>query len=72
MAFKGRIAEKNSAQWKRNEKIINETPALRKLRDNSEGFSGTTSSTGGWTPSEAYKNNYDSIFGNKDKKDDQT
>ena len=72
MAFKGRIAEKNSAQWKRNEKIINETPALRKLRDNSEGFSGTTSSTGGWTPSEAYKNNYDAIFRKDKKEDDQT
>jgi len=70
MAFKGNIPEKGTPQWKRNEKIINETPALKKMRDQSEGFSGASSGTGGWTPSEAYKNNYDAIFGKKDKKDE--
>lgn len=70
MKEKGTIPEKNSNQWKKNEKIINENPVLRKARDISEGFSGKTStSTGGWTPTEAYKNNYDAIFGKKDKKD---
>ena len=67
MTFKGRIPEKGSSQWKRNEKIITQNPTLRKMRDQSEGFSGTSSGTGGWTPSEAYKNNYDAIFGKKDK-----
>ena len=70
MAFKGNIPDKGSAQWKRNEKIINENPVLRSVRDKSEGFSGkSTGTTGGWTPSEEYKNNYDAIFGKKDKKD---
>jgi hypothetical protein len=70
MAFKGNTPKKGSEQWKRNEKIIAQTPGLRKMRDQSEGFSGTSSGTGGWTPSEAYKNNYDAIFGKKDKKDE--
>ncbi len=68
MAFKGSTPEKGSAQWKKNEKIINENPFLRGVREKSEGFSGkSTHSTGGWTPTEAYKNNYDAIFGKKDK-----
>jgi hypothetical protein len=62
-------AEKNSSEWKRNEKIINETPALRQLRDISEGFTPGKGSGGGWTPSQAYKDNYDAIFGKKDKDD---
>jgi len=66
MTFKGKIPPKGSTQWKRNEKIINTNPTLRKMRDQSEGFSGTSSGTGGWTPSEAYKNNYDAIFRKKD------
>jgi hypothetical protein len=71
MAFKGKIPEKNSSQWKRNEKIIAQTPGLRKMRDASEGFSGTNSGTGGWTPSEAYKDNWDAIFGKKDKTNEE-
>ncbi len=67
MTFKGNIPPKGSSQWKKNEKIINTNPTLRKMRDQSEGFSGTSSGTGGWIPSEAYKNNYDAIFGKKDK-----
>jgi hypothetical protein len=66
MTFKGNIPPKGSSQWKKNEKIINTNPTLRKMRDQSEGFSGTSSGTGGWTPSEAYKNNYDAIFRKKD------
>lgn len=62
MTFKGRMHEKGSAQWKKNEKIIAQNPTLRKMRDQSEGFSGTNTGTGGWTPSEAYKANYDAIF----------
>lgn len=68
MAFKGRTPDKGSKQWVKNEKIINSNPFLRSMREKSEGFSGkSTNSTGGWTPSEAYKNNYDAIFGKKDK-----
>lgn len=66
MAFKGKVPAKGSTQWKQNEKIINSNPTLRKMREQSEGFSGT-SGTGGWTPSQAYKDNYDAIFGKKDK-----
>jgi hypothetical protein len=64
-------AEKNSSEWKRNEKIINETPALRQLRDVSEGFTPSKGSAGGWTPSEAYKDGWDAIFGKKDKTNDE-
>lgn len=68
MAFKGNTPEKGSKQWQKNEKTINQNPFLRKARDISEGFSGKGSaSTGGWTPSQAYKDNYDAIF-RKDRK----
>jgi hypothetical protein len=68
MAFNGKTPDKGSAQWKKNEKIINSNPFLRGMREKSEGFSGTnTTGTGGWTPSEAYKSNWDAIFGKKDK-----
>lgn len=73
MAFNGKTPDKGSKQWVKNEKIINSNPFLRKMRDQSEGFTGSASSgTGGWTPTEAYKANYDAIFGKKDKTDDQT
>jgi len=73
MAFKGSTPEKGSTQWKKNEKIINDNPFLRSVREKSEGFSGkSTHSTSGWTPSEAYKDGWDAIFGKKDKTDDQT
>lgn len=62
MAFNGNTPKKGSEQWKKNEKIINENPFLRKMRDQSEGFSGSSGNTGGWTPSQAYKDNYDAIF----------
>lgn len=69
MAFRGKTPPVGSKQWKRNEKIINENPLLRKARDVSEGFSGNrVGNTGGWTPSEAYKNNYDLIFGKRTDK----
>ena len=48
MAFKGRTPDKGSKQWVKNEKIINSNPFLRSMREKSEGFSGTsTTSTGG-------------------------
>jgi hypothetical protein len=68
MKESGKAPEKNTSEWKRNEKIINETPALRNLRDISEGFTPGKGGGGGWTPTQAYKDNYDAIFGKKDKK----
>lgn len=59
--------KKGSAAWKKNEKIIASNPILRGLREQSQGATGaSTSSTGSWVPSEAYKNNYDQIFGKKE------
>ena len=72
MAFKGNTPEKGSKQWQKNEKTINQNPFLRKARDISEGFSGkNSSSTGGWTPSQAYKDNYDAIFRKDQKVEDE-
>jgi hypothetical protein len=66
----GRAPEKNTSEWRRNEKIINDTPALKSLRDISEGFTPSSASgsrvAGG---SEAYKAGWDRIFGNKDPED---
>lgn len=65
MWFKGRVPPKNSGQWVRNEKLINQNPHLRAARDTSEGFkpSGTNN---GWTPSPAYRANWAEIYGKKD------
>lgn len=66
MAFKGRVPPKNSSQWKANEKIINSNPTLKRMRDESEGFTRSTvsgSRVGG--ASEAYKEGWDRIFGKK-------
>lgn len=54
--------------------MIAKHPGLRAARDISEGFTpGKSVGTGGWTPTQAYKDNYDLIFGKKDKKEnDQT
>lgn len=67
MAFKGRTPRRGSEQWKRNEKIINTNPTLKRMRDESEGFTRSTvagSRVGG--ASEAYKEGWDRIFGRKD------
>lgn len=67
MSKPGEPPKKNSSEWKRNESLIAKHPGLRAARDIAEGFTpGKNSGTGGWTPSEAYKNNYDLIFGKKD------
>jgi hypothetical protein len=66
----GAPPEKGTAQWKRNESIIAKNPLLRSLREKSEGFAGKSSSAGNWTPTQAYKDNYDAIFGKRDKKDE--
>lgn len=65
MSEKSPIPEKNSAQWVKNEKIIAETPYLRAARDRAEGFTGNSSRTTLSTPSQAYKDNWDKIFGDK-------
>jgi len=65
---------KNSAQWKKNEKIINETPVLKQARDISEGFSGRGSVSSGSRvggASDAYKDGWDRIFGNKGTEDEK-
>jgi hypothetical protein len=55
-----KVPEKNSKQWKKNEKIISQDPALRAARDVSQGFKpGSTITTG--VQSEKYKDNYDKI-----------
>lgn len=67
MEQSGKPPKKNSSQWRKNESMIAKHPGLRAARDISEGFTpGKSVGTGGWTPSEAYKNNYDLIFGKKD------
>lgn len=70
--------EKNTSQWKKNEKIINENPALKQARDIAEGVEKPArhykSSGGQWhggkgsrprvnTNSQQYKDNWDRIFG---------
>lgn len=66
-----KIPEKNSPQWIKNEKIINETPYLRAARDRAEGFSSRGSRGATHVPSQAYKDNYDAIFGRKDKPNEE-
>jgi len=67
----GKPPKKNTSEWNRNEKIINENPTLRAARDVTEGLTpGKSTGTGGWTPSEAYKNNYDAIFRKQEKPDE--
>lgn len=73
MKEKGSPPPKGSKQWKKNESIIAKNPFLRSVRDKSEGFTSSNTGTGGWTPSEAYKNNYDAIFRKgKTDEDDKT
>jgi len=71
MNKKGNVPETGSSQWKKNEKIINENPILKKARDKSQGFntdSKSYSATHGGKGSarrvgneQAYKDNYDQI-----------
>lgn len=65
---------KNSPQWIKNEKIINETPYLRAARDRVEGFTPRGSSTHGGKgdtrrsmsiSKEQFDANWDAIFGKK-------
>ena len=52
--------DKNTTQWKKNEKIINENKVLKSARDKVEGFSKTSMITTG-VNDEQYKEGYDKI-----------
>ena len=68
--------KKGSREWVRNEKIINENPTLKKARDKTQGFNTDSKSYGashGGKGSarrsgneQAYRDNWDKIFGNRD------
>ncbi len=65
---KSPVPEKNSAQWRKNESLIARDPVLREARDISEGFR-PSGHSGSRTPvpSQAYKDNWDAIFGKKER-----
>ena len=63
--------KKGSAQWVRNEKIINSNPALKQMRDTSEGLSSRGENYLG-APSQEYKDGWDRIFGKKSQTKDDT
>lgn len=60
MTSQSKVPERNSTEWKRNERIITKHPALRQARDIQQGFAPSSGIT---TPvaSEAYKSGYDAI-----------
>lgn len=69
---KGTIPKTNSAQWKKNEKLINQDPALKRVRDIQQGIDkpahkyGQTHGGKGSAPrtdinSQQWKDNYDAI-----------
>ena len=65
--------KQGSDQWKKNEKIINENPTLKRMRDETQGFNTKArsygSSHGGKGSAQrpgneqAYRDNWDRIFG---------
>ena len=62
----GNIPEKNTSQWKKNEKLIAKEPLLRSARDVQQGFKpGSGISTG--VNDQQYKEGYDKIKWTKDK-----
>ena len=72
------VPKTNSSEWKKNEKIINENPALKRARDIAQGlekpahkYTGAGGGTGrltvGGVPSKEFSDNWDRIFGKKDK-----
>ena len=71
------IPKGGSGEWKRNETIINNNPVLKQARDISEGIAkpshkyGTGSAGKGSAVrpgnSQLYKDNWEKIFGKKDK-----
>jgi len=70
----GEPPKKGSSDWVRNEKIINQTPALKQMRDNAEGFKSKPGQTHGGKGSarrssneHLYAEGWDRIFGKKEK-----
>lgn len=68
------IPEKNTREWSKREKIINDNPVLKNARDQSEGFRPKSTATHGGkgssqrpTNKAAYDSGWDRIFGKKDK-----
>lgn len=78
--MKNNVPSEGSSQWKKNEKTINENPTLKKARDKSEGFNTANksySATHGGKGSayrpvnkQQFNDNWDKIFGKKDKGDE--
>ena len=75
------IPQTGSAQWKKNEKIINENPTLKRARDHAQGFNPNSRSYGashGGKGSarrggndQLYADNWDKIFGKRVADSDQ-
>ena len=75
------IPQTGSAQWKKNEKIINENPTLKRARDQAQGFNPNSRSRGashGGKGSarrggndQLYADNWDKIFGKRVADSDQ-
>lgn len=66
MAFQGNTPDRNTAQWKNNESMIARNPTLRAARDTSEGFRpGSTISTTQQQVTDAYKEGWERIWGNR-------
>ena len=63
---KGTIPDKNTTQWKKNEKLISKHPMLKAARDVSEGFTPSSGVSTG-VNDEQYKAGYDKIKWTKDK-----
>ncbi len=73
---KSNIPETGSQRWKQNEKIINENPVLKQARDTQQGLAKPAhkyGSTHGGKGSarrggndQAYRDNWDKIFGNRE------
>jgi len=64
---KGNIPEKNTSQWKKNEKLIAKHPGLRAARDIQQGFKPGTGISSGVNDAQ-YKAGYDQIEWNTDPK----
>lgn len=60
------LPEKGSRKWIENERKIAHTPELRRLRDESQGLSGSSGRTYANGSSQAYRDGWDRIFGKKD------
>ena len=81
MSAENNIPQTGSAQWKKNEKIINENPTLKRARDQAQGFNPNSrsrgASHGGKGSSrrggndQLYADNWDKIFGKRVADSDQ-